>query len=98
MIVVLSSSILLFLTYIVLIGYYRQGWISLPEFDASIASEEHTTKISVIIPARNEEQHIKACLDSICHQSYPKDLYEVIVVNDHSTDNTATVIDEYAGQ
>jgi len=95
---VLIISILLFLIYAALIIYYRQGWVSIPQFDAAVLGGGHTTKISVIIPARNEEQYIKDCLDSIRGQSYPKDLFEVMVVNDHSTDNTAAVIDEYAGQ
>jgi len=95
---VLIISILLFLIYSALIIYYRQGWVSIPQFEAVVLRGRHTTKISVIIPARNEGQNIKDCLDSIRDQSYPKDLFEVIVVNDHSTDNTAAVIDEYAGQ
>ena len=38
-------------------------------------------KISVIIPARNEEANIWPCLDSILAQSYPKELYEIIAVH-----------------
>ena len=94
---VLIISIILFLIYAALIIYYRQGWVSMPSFDATALGGEHTTKISVIIPARNEGQNIKACLDSIRAQSYPPDLFEVIVVNDHSTDNTAELIESAAG-
>ncbi|MBL0884484.1 MAG: glycosyltransferase, partial [Chitinophagaceae bacterium] len=50
------------------------------------------TSFSVIIPARNEAENIGACLKSILDQSYPKQLVEVIVVNDHSTDATVEVI------
>jgi cellulose synthase/poly-beta-1,6-N-acetylglucosamine synthase-like glycosyltransferase len=57
-----------------------------------------TTKITVIIPARNEEEFIGRCLDSVCNQSYPKHLFEVLVVDDHSTDNTAAIIRSYAAQ
>lgn len=44
--------------------------------------------VSVIIAARNEEKNIKACLHSILKNAYPKDLFEVIVIDDHSTDGT----------
>ena len=54
------------------------------------------TKISIIIPARNEEENIGNCLQSIIEQSYPPHLFEVLVVDDHSTDNTAAIIQRYA--
>lgn len=47
--------------------------------------------VSVIIAARNEDQTIVQCLNSILDQDYPEDLYEVIVVDDHSTDHTVDV-------
>src|SRR4030095_12865717 len=46
-------------------------------------------KVSVIIPARNEELRIGSCLDALLNQTYPKALTEVIVINDFSTDETA---------
>ena len=58
-------------------------------------SEEDSVKISIIIPARNESANIKACLDSISEQSYPAHLFEVLVIDDHSTDDTATIIKNY---
>lgn len=45
-------------------------------------------KISVIIPVYNEEVLICSCLDSLVNQDYPKDNYEIVVVNDGSTDLT----------
>jgi cellulose synthase/poly-beta-1,6-N-acetylglucosamine synthase-like glycosyltransferase len=48
-------------------------------------------KVSVIIPARNEENNIGECLDSILSQDYPKSDTEIIVADDHSTDNTASI-------
>jgi glycosyltransferase involved in cell wall biosynthesis len=50
--------------------------------------------ISIIIPAYNEERHIKACLTSIVNVDYPKTGYEVILVDNGSTDRTK----EIAGQ
>ncbi|MEM7511855.1 MAG: glycosyltransferase [Bacteroidota bacterium] len=44
--------------------------------------------VSIIIPARNEEQNIERCIRSVCQQNYPTDKYEVICLDDHSTDAT----------
>lgn len=51
-------------------------------------------KISVVIPAHNREKYIKRCLDSIINQSYAP--YEIIVVDDASTDNTIQVVERYS--
>ncbi len=50
--------------------------------------------VSVIVPARNEEQNIRRCVTSLLEQNY--DDYEVIVVDDGSTDGTARILDEIA--
>ncbi|MFC1859605.1 glycosyltransferase family 2 protein [Thermodesulfobacteriota bacterium] len=57
-------------------------------------SEPLSPKISVIIPARNEEHDVAAALRSVLNQQ-GVDL-EVIVVNDHSTDGTGTLVEEIA--
>ena len=49
------------------------------------------TKVSVIIPARNETVNIANCIRSVLAQSYPLSLIEIIVVDDHSTDDTAQI-------
>jgi chlorobactene glucosyltransferase len=48
--------------------------------------------ISIIIPARNEEKHIKKCLLSLLSQEYPN--FEVIAVNDNSSDNTLKIMED----
>jgi len=49
-----------------------------------------------LIAARNEEQKIGFTIDDILAQDYPKELFEVIIVDDHSTDRTAEIISSYA--
>ena len=49
-------------------------------------------KVSIIIPARNEEKRIKKCIDSLLNQDYPN--FELILVNDGSTDNTLNIINQ----
>jgi chlorobactene glucosyltransferase len=46
--------------------------------------------ISVLIPARNEEVNIEACLESLRRQDYPH--YEIIILDDDSTDRTAEIV------
>lgn len=50
------------------------------------------TKFTVIIPVRNEDDNIHKCLHSILNQNYPKSLFKIIVVDDHSTDDTVSTI------
>ncbi|UZJ42711.1 glycosyltransferase [Prosthecochloris sp. SCSIO W1101] len=47
--------------------------------------------VSVLVPARNEENNIKRCITSLLHQDY--DNYELIVLNDGSTDRTGEILD-----
>ncbi len=51
-------------------------------------------KISVIVPVYNASRYLKQCLDSICSQNF-KD-YEVICVDDGSTDDSVAILSEYA--
>ncbi len=54
-------------------------------------SSPYLPLVSIIIPARNEAKHIKKCLLSVLNQSYPSEKYEVILVDDQSTDQTAYI-------
>jgi len=48
--------------------------------------------ISILIPARNEEENIKRCIISLTKQNYNN--IEILVLNDNSTDNTAKIVEE----
>lgn len=99
--VLLILILVIFGLYFLLILYYWQSWLAIPDYRFTLRSFSEggpKTKITVIIPARNEERNMAACLDSVCNQSYPKDLYEVLVVDDHSTDNTAAIVKQYEPQ
>ncbi len=54
--------------------------------------------VSVIIAARDEESHLATCLNSVLHQTYPDNLFEVIAINDHSSDATERICQEFAKQ
>jgi len=51
--------------------------------------------VSVLVPARNEEKNMAACLESLARQEYPRDRYEIVAVNDRSSDGTLAIISEY---
>jgi cellulose synthase/poly-beta-1,6-N-acetylglucosamine synthase-like glycosyltransferase len=55
------------------------------------------TKVSILIPARNEEANIGPLLKDIMAQYYPPELMEVIVIDDHSTDRTADIASSFKG-
>ena len=48
--------------------------------------------VSLIIPVRNEAEHIERCLESVRSQTYPAELIEVIVVDGDSTDETRAIV------
>jgi len=48
-------------------------------------------KISVIIPAYNEEKLIGQCIDAVSKQTLPRENYEILVINNNSTDKTAEI-------
>ena len=87
--------VVLFLITIFYVGLmlnYLVGWNKLSE--AAFKSIEIKTLISVIIPARNESANIANVLQAVLQQNFPKNLLEIIVVDDHSTDDTAMVANE----
>ena len=52
--------------------------------------------LSIIIPIYNDEKYLEECLDSCLHQDIPSDDYEIICVDDGSTDRTPEILRDYA--
>ena len=50
-------------------------------------------RVSIILPARNEERYIRRCIDSLIKQDYPN--FEIVLVNDESSDKTLEIMNEY---
>ncbi len=84
----------LFIVYAVILLLYRKWFLQLIPF-AKPATIVPCTTFSIIIPARNEALHIGNCLQSIVAQKYPDDLVEIIVIDDHSTDNTSQIVEQF---
>lgn len=88
--------VIMTVVYVVLVFYMLRGWMQIPYFKPG-----HTTvrtPISVLIAARNEEDNIARTLDCIVNQDFPKEILQIIVVDDHSTDNTAAIVASYASR
>src|ERR671931_1992646 len=87
------SAWLFFLIYTI-ISFKR-----LPKLESMIQQQQHAAvkdespKISVILPARNEEKYIAKCLDSLLKQTYPN--FEIVAINDSSSDRTDEIIQRY---
>ena len=56
-----------------------------------MSDDSDKIKISVIVPAYNAATSLHSCLESLIHQSVPREKYEIIVVDDGSTDTTSNV-------
>ena len=94
--ILLLITLLLLVPYVILIIYYRQSWLQQKEYNLPQEKlSENTTFISVIISARNEEKNIGRCIESIIKQSYPANLFEVLIVDDHSVDSTPAIVNSF---
>lgn len=80
--------------YVLLVVYMRLGWFKIPFFKPDNSTIR--SSVSILIAARNEEANIGRTLDCLMQQDFPKDLLEIIVVDDHSTDATAEIVASYA--
>ncbi|AFS80515.1 glycosyl transferase family protein [Candidatus Nitrosopumilus koreensis AR1] len=67
-----------------------------PYLDRFKNTAKTSPKVSIILPARNEEEFLGKCLDSLINQDYQN--YEIIVIDDSSEDSTGEIISEYANK
>ncbi|MVT07397.1 glycosyltransferase [Chitinophaga tropicalis] len=91
---ILSVFLLLGLAYGILMFRYGQGWKRLPSFKP-LRPVSGNTKVTVIIPARDEEDNLPPLLAALKAQTYPAHLFEVIVIDDFSSDNTPHIVKDF---
>ena len=92
--VVSIVSIALALAYLGLILFLRRGWFAVEAFN--LKSTRFKTTVSILIAARNEEDKIFNTIKDILAQDYPANLMELIVVDDHSSDQTSEIVLSFA--
>lgn len=91
MYIILSILSLLGIIYGYLMFRYGEGWKRLQSFKP-VNPISGRTKVTVIIPARDEEDNLPPLLQALKAQTYPAELFEVIVIDDFSTDGTAEAV------
>lgn len=94
MIPILFCGIFL-LIYYLLISSYEKGWRSYSPPEA-LPAKENQSRISVVVAARNEEKNIHFLLHALSAQTLAPALFEVIIVDDYSTDGTAAVVENFS--
>ncbi len=79
------------IVYILFLGWIVAGLKQL------VTKSQNTSRpfVSVIIPARNEEHTIEKCLEHLLDQNYPRDKYEIIIVDDNSEDKTRAACESF---
>lgn len=93
MIVLFGISIVVTLCYAILIAKLNMGLKSLKLFTPMPAAA--TIKLSIIVPFRNEERHLKVLMQSLIQQDYPKELFEIILIDDASTDASVGIVNDF---
>ena len=91
----LIAAILFVVAYCSLLLLYRY-WLQALKPVTVNRSFTPSVTFTVLIPARNEEKNIAACLQSMQQLNYPKALVEIIVIDDFSEDQTAAVVQQFA--
>jgi cellulose synthase/poly-beta-1,6-N-acetylglucosamine synthase-like glycosyltransferase len=89
--VILISAISL---YLALIFAMTLGWLKTAYFFYNL--EQPATKVSVIVAARNEAENLPRLFHSLKKQNYPGELTEIVLVDDHSTDQTYLLFETFS--
>jgi len=94
-IIFIASSVLL-LGYVLLLFFYKKKWNAIPESACDVSYQD--TFVSILVAARNEEDNIEKLIHSIQNQTYPATQFELIIIDDFSTDQTVSIIKPYLNE
>ena len=94
MVLFFALALLAVIFYTIFMVCTSWRWKKMP--DTTIPKSPPETFVSVVVPARNEAGNIVACVGSILQQEYPADLFEVIIVDDHSDDATWEQVESFS--
>ncbi len=82
--------------YFIVILLFAIGWKKL-RIPLKIETNKHIP-VSIVVACRNEEKNISSLLDSLLNQKYVKNQTEIIIVDDHSSDNSINIIEKYVAK
>ena len=91
--IVLVIMYSIMLGYVLLIGALSYGARKTPPFTSPTSTP--TQGFSVIIPFRNEETNLPQLLESLAQLAYPESLYEILLINDDSQDDSVACIESF---
>ena len=86
-----SFAWLAVVTWLILRAINQRGLLPRVAIAPPLAAEQ-APRIAVVVPARDEAGNICRCLNSLLAQDYPPGRLRVLVVDDHSTDDTAAIV------
>ncbi len=86
-------ALIITILYVALIGSLVFGFDKIAEFPLNDVTAK--TKFTVIVPFRNEVEHLPILLKSILKLNYPRDRFEIIFVDDESSDNSVELIEKF---
>ncbi len=87
--------LLLVLIFVSLLYVFKIATIYAGLWKLSSGQNKQQFPVTILVPARNEEQNIGRCLESLVQQSYPPALLEIVVIDDDSQDRTAEIVQGY---
>lgn len=93
--ILLNIVLIISALYLICIVAFTYGLYNLKERFFAF-NKKSDVKVSVLIAARNEEKNIERLLKSIYNQSFEKELFEVIIIDDHSDDDTFSIIENFS--
>ena len=89
-------AIIITITYLFIIGMLVYGFDKVEDF--KLQDLPAKTKFSIVIPFRNEAENLPKLLDSISQLNYPKSMFEVILVDDDSEDDSVSIINDFVSK
>lgn len=93
----LIGSVILTSLYCTLIAYYFWGWVKI-KTDVYTENTYPQNRFTILVSVRNEALVIEHCLQSLSLLHYQDHLIEVVIIDDHSTDNTASIVQNWIEQ
>jgi poly-beta-1,6-N-acetyl-D-glucosamine synthase len=88
-------ALVLLLIYLLLLVLVTKAWTTIPQ-PALPIQVNRKIKVSILVALRNEEKNIQALLTDLQKQDFDPQNLEILLINDHSEDNTLAVVQDFA--